>query len=279
MTPLLLQTVIADFGALPAANETVTQLVDYLAQDEIEVSAVARMIARDPVLAAKSLRLANSSVYGLQRPVSTILDAVTVLGQQSISTMVTAMAVTGRFRSQQATGYDLRLFWLHNVATALSARALARYTRLNPESAFAAGLIHDIGTLVLATRFPEHFAAVLDYQREQDCRTIDAERKVLGFDHAAIGGALAQEWKFAPEVARAVAGHHEPEQHPASTLTSLIHLANVMAHVLNFAEDENDLVPRISEFACERLSLDWSDFKCAMAEVDGQRQDAELFFS
>lgn len=279
MTPLTVGAVISDFGNLPAAPEVVMKLVEYLKQDEVDAAVLARMIARDQVLAAKSLRLANSSIHGLRRRVATISEAITVLGQQSIETMVTAMAVTGRFQSLQVAGYDQHKFWLHNVGAALCARALAKRTGVNPESAFTAGLIHDIGKLVLAVRFPQHFSAVIDYQRQQDCRMLEAERQVLGFDHARIGGALADEWKFAPEIGRAVTGHHVPEEHPASALTSVIHLADVMAHVLDFSRDENDLAPRISELAWDRFSLDWQEFKDLMAEVDAQRDDADLLFS
>ena len=279
MTGLTLEAVIADFGHLPAAPEVVMQLLEYLKQEEVDADIVARMIARDQVLAAKSLRLANSSFYGLPRRVSTIHEAVVVLGQRTVGTMVTAMAITSRFQSLQVAGYDQRLFWLHNVGTAMCARVLAQRARINPESAFTVGLVHDIGKLVLATRFPEHFSSVIDYQRRQDCRMIEAERHVLGFDHTQIGAALAKEWKFAPEIGKAVAGHHAPEDHPASPLAALIHVANVMAHVLKFSEDGNDLAPRFSVDAWNRLGLDWVEFKGLMADIDAQRQDADLLLN
>lgn len=279
MTPINLQSVIADLGNLPAAPAVVTQLAECLGRDEVDPRTVARLIAQDPVLAAKCLSLANSSVYGLQRRVATIQDALSVVGQQAIATMVSSMAVAGRFQQLQIPGYELRNFWLHSVCTALVARALAKHSRVNPDTAFIAGLLHDIGKLALASRFPEHFSRVIEYQRREDIRAIDAEKKMLGFTHAQIGEAVAEEWKFSAEVARAVAGHHEPEAHPASTLTSLIHVANVLSHTLCFASDEDDLAPRISEFAFDRLCLDWSDVKAVMAEVDAQRQDAELFLA
>lgn len=278
MSTLSLETVIADFGHLPASPDVVMKLLDYLKQDEVEADIVATMISKDQVLAAKSLRLANSSFYGLQRRVATIHDAIVVLGQRTVSTMVTAMAITGRFQSLQVAGYDQRIFWMHNVGTALCARALAQRVKVNPENAFTAGLLHDIGKLVLATRFPEDFASVIAYQTKQDCTMVEAEQNLLGFDHTQVGAALARQWKFANEIGEAVGGHHTPEDHLASPLTSVIHLANIMAHVLNFSGDENDLTPRISEVAWSRLGLKWEDFKQLMAEVSAQRQDADLLF-
>ena len=108
---------------------------------------------------------------------------------------------------------------------------------------------------------------------------VEAEHDVLGFDHAQIGVALAQRWKFAAEIGDAIAGHHAPEDQPASSLANLVHLADVMAHVLNFPGGKNDLAPRLSAVAWNRLGLDWHDFKRLMAEVDAQRQDANMLIN
>lgn len=276
---LTLAAVIADFSHLPASPDVVMKLLDYLREDEVEADVVARMIAKDQVLAAKSLRIANSSFYALQRRVATIQEAVVVLGQRTVSTMVSAMAITSRFQALQVAGYDQKMFWMHSVGTGLCARALAQRLRLNQESAFTAGLLHDIGMLVLATRFPADFAHVLEYRNAKDSRMIDAERQILGFDHTQIGAALAREWKFAHDIGEAVGGHHHPEQLGEKSLANLIHVADLMAHVLGFASGANDLAPRLDEAAWQRLGLAWSDFRALMAEVDAQRGDAGLFFN
>lgn len=279
MTPLSLSAVIDDLDNLPSAPAVVTQLTEYFGREEVDSKVVAHLISQDPALAAKCLALANSSVYGIQRRVSSINDALSVVGLQAITTMVSSMAVAARFQNLKIPGYELHNFWLHSICTALSARALAKVTRINPETAFTAGLLHDIGKLVLAARFPEHFSAVLEYQRHEDTRMFDAEKKILGFTHCQIGEAVAEKWRFSPEAMRAVAGHHEPEDHPASTITSLIHIANVMGHVIGYTNDPDDLVPRISEFAYDRMGLDWDEIRAVMIEVDAQRQDAELFLN
>ncbi len=279
MSTLTLEAVIADFSHLPASPEVVMKLLEYLKQDEVDVDTVVGMITQDQVLSAKSLRIANSALYGLQRRISTIQEAIVVLGQRTVSTMVTAMAITSRFQSLQVARYDQRLFWRHNVGTAMCAGALAKRLGFNQESAFTAGLLHDIGKLVLASRFPEHFAGVLDYQKQHDCHMNEAERQVLGFDHTQIGAALAKQWKFSPDISEGVAGHHAPEARSAASMADVIHLADLMAHVLDFTSSENDLAPDLSEIAWQRLGLNWEDFKRLMAEVEAQSQDAELFFS
>ena len=123
MSEITLQMVVADLDRLPALPEVVQDLMDYLQRPEVDVGQVAYRIARDPALAAKLLRVANSSFYGLQRQVATIPDALTVLGLRASLTLVTGAAVVTQFQTLVVAGYDQRAFWLHSAGTALCARA------------------------------------------------------------------------------------------------------------------------------------------------------------
>jgi len=275
MSEITLQTVVADLDRLPALPEVVRDLMDYLQHPEVDVGQIAQRIARDPALAAKLLRVANSSFYGLQSQVATKPDALIVLGLRAVRTMVTGAALATRFQSQVVAGYDQRAFWLHSAGTGLCARALARQVGADTENAFTAGLLHDLGRLILAARFPQEYRRVAANRAGHDCHPIDAEHEVLGFDHAQIGAALAARWKFPAEITSAVASHHTPMDQSADSLASLIHLADVMAHVLEFPGGDEDLVPRLSSAAWNRLGIGWSEFKWLLGEVDAQREDAQ----
>ncbi|OIR00931.1 ribonuclease Y [mine drainage metagenome] len=274
MSEISLQTVVADLDRLPALSAVVQDLLDYLQRPEVDVGQVAHRIARDPTLAARLLRVANSSFYGLQGQVATIPDALVVLGLRAVRTLVTGAAVVGHFRTL-ATGRDLRAFWAHSAGTALCARILAREQAVSAENAYIAGLLHDIGRLILAARFPEADQRVESHRALRDCSSLEAEREVLGFDHAQIGAALAARWKFPAEIATAIASHHSPADQPDGALVDLIHVADVMAHALDFPGGEDDLVPRLSAVAWNRLGLGWDEFKRLLGEVDAQRGDAE----
>lgn len=283
MSTLTLDMVMADFGRLPASPDVTMELLEYLQRDEIDASHLSHLICRDQTLAAKALRIANSSFYGLQCQVVTIHDAMVVLGLRAVHTMIMTAAIASRLKAIQPVGSDQHGFWLHSVGTALCAQALARKansgktgTIWNSEKAFTAGLLHDIGSLVLATRFPEQYAEVLAYRDANDCLIIEAEHDVLGFDHAQVGGALALNWKFAGELVEAVAWHHAPDEQPATSLSGLTHLADIMAHVLGFPDGENEQVPRLSVVAWNRFGLTWQDFKELMAEVDARRHEAGI---
>jgi len=275
MSKITLQMVVADLDRLPALPEVVQDLMDYLQRPEVDVGQVAYRLARDPALAAKLLRVANSSFYGLQSQVSTIPDALVVLGLRAVRTLVTGAAVVTHLQTLVVAGYDQRALWLHSAGTALCGRILAREFGANAENAFTAGLLHDIGQLILAARFAEANRRVWAYRAEHDCHPIEAEREVLGFDHGQIGAALAARWKFPAEIAAAITSHHTPMDQAAGSLAGLIHLADVMAHVLGFPGGKDDLVPRLSSLAWNRLGIGWGEFKRLLGEVDAQRDDAE----
>ena len=247
---------VRDLPSLPAV---VTELLTSLEQEEFDAHALAAKIMLDQALAAKTLRLANSSFYGMSTKVTTIQQAISVLGFHSIRTMVTACAVTGGFAPVAGLAFDFAAFWRHSIASAVCARVLAPHCRINPDSAFTAGLLHDLGTLVLATRFPHDYARVAVYRREHDCMTAPAQRAVFGVDHAAVGSALAAHWKFPQPIQAAVAGHHLADGGLAAraplTLTSLIYLANILAHALDLSGQEDDQAPPLALPVWQALAL------------------------
>jgi HD-like signal output (HDOD) protein len=217
--------------ALPSLPQLVLELQAAMQQDDIDIHTLAERITLDAALAARVLRLANSSFYGVSSKVMTVQQAVSILGFDSIRTLVTACSIIGSFAPHRDAGFDLVGFWRHATATAVCARVLAPYMQLNPEHAFIAGLLHDIGRLVIATQCHEHYLQVARFARDNDCGLLFAENAVLGIDHARIGSALAAHWHFPALIGAAVAGHHQCAAQPP--LTALIGLANALAHVVD----------------------------------------------
>ncbi|WP_229421935.1 HDOD domain-containing protein [Massilia aquatica] len=258
-TPTSLDDVVKRIRDLPSLSAVVVELLSSMDQEDIDVHVLGGKIALDQSLTAKTLRLANSSFYGMSSKVTTIHQAIAVLGFHSIRTLVTACAVTSSFPSNAAGGVNLQAFWRHSVATAVCAKLLAVHLKLNPETAFTAGLLHDIGTLVLATRFPAEYAAMLAYRKEHDCYIIEAERAVIGIDHAAAGAALAAYWKFPADMQEAVACHHQLGATGTPTLPLLVHAANIIAHALDLSGEEDDLAPPMPQALWVTLALSEAD--------------------
>jgi putative nucleotidyltransferase with HDIG domain len=255
MSALTIPEVIGKVRDLPSLPVIVMELLDTIGKEDIDIKTLADKVSRDQALTAKTLRLANSSFYGLQRKVTTIAQAISVLGFQSVRTLITAAAVTGSFAANRQSNFNFPAFWRHSLGTAVCARSLARHAHVNPEYAFMAGLLHDIGRLVLVTCFSEQFDQALAYRDEHDCCLLEAERETLGVDHTMVGGALAEHWKFPSVIQKAVANHHEPDAQETGSLAAIVHVADVIAHGLDLSADTSDLVPPLSDAAWNSLGL------------------------
>ncbi|SFX16097.1 HDIG domain-containing protein [Janthinobacterium lividum] len=255
MTRLSFEHIIRQIQELPSLPVVVLELLSSMDQDDTDVHVLAQKIELDQGLAAKTLRIANSSFYGMQSKVTSIPQAVSVLGFHSIRTVVTACALTGSF-APVSGGFDFQAFWRHSLATAIAARLLAPHLRVNPETAFTAGLLHDLGTLVLVTRFPAEHALVRSYRQAHDCQMADAELAVIGIDHAQVGSALAAYWKFPEAIQQAVADHHAIDRLEAGGLPLAVHLANAVALALDLAGVDDALVPPLSPAGWRSIALD-----------------------
>ena len=261
LTPEQLAAGVQDLPSLPAV---VMELLSSVEQDDIDISVLAKKVSYDQALTAKTLRLANSSSYGLQVKVTTIQQAITFLGFQTTRNLITAAAVTGCFPSGRCAGFHDKAFWRHSIATAACARALARRMRFNQDIAFTAGLLHDIGRLVRVARHVQHGGDWLD-----------AERAVLGIDHVDAGVALADHWNFSDTMRHAIAYHHAPETHGAGFLAAIVHVANSIVHALDLAGEDDELVPRVSSVAWDAMGLNEEAYLHLFRETEVQFGEME----
>jgi putative nucleotidyltransferase with HDIG domain len=274
MKPITAAEVLKNIRDLPALPAIVIELMGALDQDDAGANLLAVKLSRDQALSAKVLRLANSSFYGLPSKVTTIQQAIAILGFNSVRTLVTTAAVIDGFSSGEHTTFDFRSFWRHSIATALCAKILAKQLNLNQDYAFIIGLLHDIGRLVLVTGSPEHYAAVLAYRAEKDSYVIEAESATLGLDHTMVGSALAAHWKFPTLMQKAIANHHAPNAEDPASLTPLIHTADCVAHALGLSDDDADLVSPVSLPVWNSMRLDQETLERIYSEIEVQFEEA-----
>jgi putative nucleotidyltransferase with HDIG domain len=268
--------VVKNLDDLPSLPAVVMELLNSIDQEEVDIAVLAKKVSHDQALTAKTLRLANSSLFGLQVKVTTIQQAITFLGFQSTRNLITAAAVTGCFTGKLCPGFDHRSFWRHSIATAACAKVLARHVRFNQDYAFTAGLLHDIGRLVLVSSFPELYGEVIAHQRKQDCYALEAERAVLGIDHVEAGLALAEHWNFSDTMRLAIAGHHEPQKPGAGFLAAIIHVADAIVHALDLAQNPDDMVPPVSTVAWQALNLSEDTCLHVFRETELQYEEIAL---
>lgn len=273
MSNIALVDVVKGIRDLPSLPIVVMELLNSFEQPEASTAALANKILQDQALAAKTLRLANSSFYGLQHKVTTIQQAITVLGFDSVRTLVMAAGVMTNFSGGGQKNFDFTNFWRHAIGTALCAKSLARTLKLSQDYAFISGLLHDIGKLVLAIRFPEQYSKVIAYRTEHDCTMLEAEREVAVVDHAVVGFALAEYWKFPIVIQKSIGNHHAPMQPDLGAMPSVIHVADAIAHALDLSGCDDDLVPVIMDDAWNSLNLDPAMLRTVYRETEAEFEE------
>ncbi|MBC3808579.1 HDOD domain-containing protein [Undibacterium seohonense] len=250
-----LEEVINKLNDLPSLPEITTEMLNDLNNEDISLDSLIEKVSMDQALAAKVLKLANTSYYGANSKVVTIQQAVSLLGTEHLKNLIRTTIFTNHLPHAQCRGFDSKAYWRHNIATAICAELISRTLHMKHDFAFTAGLLHDIGRLVLVMKFPKKYEQVITCAKESDCSLLDAERAVLGVDHVAVGLILALQWNFSDAIQDAIRGHHSPEDKDLNSLASIVHVANSIVHALDLSEVEDELVPPISQFAWDNLGL------------------------
>ncbi len=249
---------VSKLASLPEVSIKVNQMVD---DPNSGVNEIGKVISQDPALSAQLLRIANSPFYGISGSIDSISRAVTVLGTQQIRDMVFSATATKAFEGIPNEIISVDDFWHHSLYCGLLARELANQTqKAQGEMLFTAGLLHDIGHLVMFNRIPElaHKAIMHTIEPNVDLELFQSEREIIGFDHSQVGGKLAEQWQLPKNLVECVMFHHEPEQaqeFPDEVL--LIYIANKIASQAYDSEDI-DLKEVISVIPADRLK------KCAL---------------
>lgn len=256
---------VRDLPTLPAVA---TEMLRDLENDELSLDEITEKIGLDHSISAKLLRLANSSHFGCNSRVVTLQQATALLGVQNVKNLIRTTIMSQAFPKKTCPGFNFQAFWRHSVATAVCAELIARSRHMKHEFAFTAGLLHDLGRLVLACYFPTQYQLVLNYQTEQDCLLLDAETAVLGITHVDTGLVLAQTWHFSDVVCDAIAGHHDPQPGHGHALAVVIHVADAIAHGLDMANEENELVPLLSATAWDTLGLQAAECAAIFRETE-----------
>jgi len=252
----------------------VSQALDALKNPNVSFSYVAEIIGKDTALSAKLLKLVNSALYGFPEPVDTISRAVTVVGANRLTNLALGVSLISIFDTIPKEVLDMRSFWLHSLACGVLARLLAvNAGHPNEERCFVAGLLHDIGRLVMLKNHPSHVAQTMAMSRSEDRPLYEVERDLWSFDHAMLGGRLLASWKFPGALERAVGEHHQPGLRNIHPDAALVHLADIMAHTLAMGQSGASLAPALSPAVWEHLNIQQSALGFAAAQAERQLDD------
>jgi len=237
---------------------------------------VAKVVMDDTALTARLLKVVNSAFFSFPRPVETVSQAVTVVGTSQIRDLALGTSVVDLFRDVPEDLIDMDGFWRHSLACGVAARILASLRREgNVERFFVAGILHDLGKLIIYQYCPEEAGEVLEEAREQQILLHQAERRILGFDHGQVGEALLQQWNMPHSLREALRFHHSPRRasrYPVET--GAVHLADIMANALGIGNGGEVYVPPLSPEGWGALSLEVGILASSVEEMERQVQAA-----
>ncbi|WP_462383971.1 HDOD domain-containing protein [Pseudomonas sp. Marseille-QA0892] len=205
-----INSLFAELHTLPSIPKVVQDLIQQFDNPSSNLESVARNIERDPVISAKVLRLANSARFRGARESSSIEDAAMRLGFNTLRTLVLASGVTSAFKA--APNFDLKQFWGDSFRVASVSRLLAKQAKLDTDTAFSCGMMHNIGELLIQTGAPD-LAAKLKARRDGAGRAAE-ETLQLGFSYPEVGAELARRWNLPPSIQNAIAYQARPSQAP-----------------------------------------------------------------
>lgn len=244
-----ISTVLDHIQKLPSLPNIAMDILENINDDNIDINSLSMKIANDQAIVARVLRVANSPFYGLSGQIDSIPRAISVLGFNSLRGLVMAASIINVLPHMEKN-LDWMTFWRHSIAAAVCAKVLAKYAGLNPETAFTAGLLHDIGKLVIGVYFPQFF------QFDDTIESLQQEHEAIGFDHAALGSEVAKRWRFPLTIQRAIGLHHT---HAGVTkekiLTDVVYIANLFAHALDAGHIRVDRAEKLAVEAWTRLEI------------------------
>jgi len=264
---------------LPNVFIRINQLVEDPNSNTVDI---AKAVSQDPSFTVRLLKVANSPFYGFSSTIDTVAKAVSVIGTSQIRNLALSMSVASTFAGLPNNLVSMDNFWRHSLYCALTARILARQARkCDPEAVFTAGLLHDIGELIIFNRLPEQAkeSLLLVLDQMDDLPVYQAEQQIIGFDHAQVGGELARQWNLPPLLEECIAYHHsigEAKRHPRET--ALVHLANIIAQMAEVDTLDSDDVSPIDPRAWEITGLDEDVIELVVREAQEEIIEAEKLF-
>lgn len=274
-----LSTIAERIERLPTLPEAYTVVSEMLENPKVSASDVADAISGDPALTAKILKIVNSAFYGLPQQVATLTHALVLLGFNTVKSLILAMGLSEIFGPTSNPRFPRPDFWTHCFATGMIAKSLAgRLGYPKVEEVFIQGLLHDVGKIVLDQYEPEAFDRITAIVEAEDILILEAEREILGFDHADIGAMVIRRWNLPPQIAETVGGHHHPDRSDGGgTEAAIVHLADILCRAKQIGTGGDRRIPAISPAAWKTLSVDWKSVAMVLEETVAMEDSGGFF--
>lgn len=256
-----IKSVVSKIGVLPPVPKVYDKLCKVLRSQESSITEVGHVIETDPAMTAKILQVTNSAFFGLRREVSTVAQAVTLLGLNTIKALVLARGMFAPIeKAKLPKNFSIDLLWKHSMIVGAYAQAICLTEDISKEisgNAYTAGLLHDAGELVFAASCPRDYTHICDYAIVNDIELAEAEKTLLGCTHGEVGAYLLGIWGLPHPIVESVTYHHRPSESIGKSFSPLtaVHIADVLAFQ-DYAETFNHPLPQIDLQYIQRLDME-----------------------
>jgi len=267
------EEIIEKVGALESIPSSKLELISLLQDPDVEMGKLASTIEMDPALTLNLLRLANSVYFGCPKEVATVKEAINRLGTSNIFKLVVT-SVAAPVVKKEVEGYDLapRDLLKHSLSVAVGSEKLSRALNVRlPDLTFTAGILHDIGKVILGDFIQVDASPIMNLAIDQQVSFEEAERQILGIDHAELGAILLENWNLPSSVVDVVRWHHQPEscESEDNTVLYLIHIADSLSMMSGIGVGSDGLNYRINEEIIKRLKITVSNVEFVVSEILG----------
>ncbi len=260
LTPQELVSGVIRLVSLP---EVCIRVNEMLEDPYVSASDIGKVIGQDTGLTARLLKIVNSAFYGFPSRIETVSRAVAVIGLRELRGLVLAASAVEAFSKIPTDIINMVNFWRHSVYCGVVAQLLAeRSNVLHSERLFVAGLLHDIGKLIIGHRMPQRYREVLDLVKETGLPDYQIEKKLLGFTHAEVGGLLLKEWRMPSALCETVLCHHEPKLATESMIeSSLVNIANELTLIAEAGADMELEKHEFDDYAWDMIKFEESEIE------------------
>ncbi len=276
------EDIVSQVGALPPLPDTALKLMKVMNDPRSSMDDIVEAVKYDQAVTGEVLKLCNSAFFGLSRKVTSLNDAMLTLGTVKVLQLVMSVH-TNSVLSREQRGYGLPpgVLWKHSVAVALASSLFAQRIKLaNVNLVFTAGLLHDIGKVILNEYVADEFAEIVRRVTDEGASFVEAEHQVLGFSHEEVGSMIAEKWRLPDVIVRCIRFHHTPGQpDPPDTLVDTVYLANCVCLLLGIGLGEDGLCYRADQAVMERHQLREHDLEEVGAQMMIDLQRVERLFS
>ncbi len=268
---------------LPTLPGIVTRVMRIVSDPSSSSGDVAFVVGQDLALSAKILRLANSAFYGVPHTITSIHNAVVILGLKVINTIVLSLTVFDLFPDEKKSPlFDRTAFWRHSTSCGLISRFLCErlktFVLFDAEEAFCAGLLHDIGKVVMEQYLHDDFHKALKHAKHKRLSLYEAEKEALGYTHTDVAQWLTSSWQLPPVLQAPLMFHHDPQATTdQADIVALCHYADYLCYELKLTIDETYAPPLLAESVIEKLEISQSDIEALKLSLADELEKVNAF--